>query len=186
VRSEESQLPAGSAEVGTTRRQRWIALCLGVATLLVIALAWTWRHPHAFQTADGYSVSQTHWTVGAPAYFGIDGPSATNGSVLIHSVRADGLRDSANAEIKFYVCTVGAASGVGMIGESELVQSCAVLATAEGAEMHLDDSQRLVVSITASRPGDVSFESAGVTYSYGWRRGTQHVGGRVSLHVAEN
>ena len=164
----------------------------GVVLLVVAGLAvvgWVWRHPTAFREAGGWGLSHRSWPVDTPLYIGMtyETPDA-EGRVTIHAARAKEVRDSANSVIDFFVCTVDATSGVGAIGavpESDIHDECSSLVPAEGASMELNAKprQQVVMAVSLARPGRIQVRGVELTYSHGWRRGTQLVGGEIDLRT---
>jgi hypothetical protein len=159
-----------------------LALVAGLAVL-----GWTWRHPTAFPEAGGWGVGSHQRPVGAPFYVGMTSENHdARGTVTIHSARAHVVRDSAAAEIEFFVCTVDPSSGVGSIGavpQSEIHHECSALVPAEGAKMRLNATprQQVVMAVSLSHAGRVKVEGLDLDYSHGWQHGTQRTGGEVDL-----
>ncbi|HET7736559.1 MAG TPA: hypothetical protein VFK52_11320 [Nocardioidaceae bacterium] len=179
--------PVDEVRPGPSHWRRAV-LAVALASCLAV-LGWFWRHPEAFDDAGGWGVGSDSWRVNAPMYVGMSyaQPDA-EGTVRIHSVKAADLSAPSDAVIEFFVCTIdpdGDASAIGAIGDP-ISDACASLVPAEGAKLDLDAKpmQQLVVAMTLPTPGRLSMTGVDVTYSYGWRRGTQRIGGDIDLKAA--
>jgi hypothetical protein len=175
---------------GARHTRRWALV--GSAVLLVVSsvlLGLEWRHPDAFRAGGGWGVSNDQWPTNKPLYVGMSYEHRdASGTVSIHSARAIGMRDSADSIIDFLVCTIdpeGGVGAVGIVGPAEIQRECRALEPAEGAtlELNADPHQQLVLAVTLTRAGGISLRGVELTYSHGWRRGTQRIGGEVEVHT---
>jgi hypothetical protein len=62
--------------------------------------------------------------------------------------------------------------------QKETPAFCRSLTPAQGADLHLGPGlpDQIVVTITPTHPGLVSVRGVHLTYSYGWKRGSQDTG----------
>jgi hypothetical protein len=159
-----------------------------LATLLGLStLGWFWRHPTAFHGYGGWTVGHESWPVGDPLFVGITYPErGAGGSVTIRAASAHLAGDSTGVEIEFFVCTINEAAGVGAVGAAGLdaiSRTCSSLRPVSGAEMTLAETaaDQLVMAVTLTEPGRVVIRGVDLSYSHGWQRGTQRVGGDVKI-----
>lgn len=145
-----------------------------------------WRSPDAFdEGSTGHS--RTTLPVGEPIYLGITHERhSAEGSIRIRDVQPDLGENDAEATVEYFLCTVDPSSGVGSIGsvDARLIgDECSELVAAEGQEMELNarPRQQLVLAVTPTKPGTVTVEGTELSYSYGWRRGTQRLGDSLEL-----
>lgn len=112
-----------------------------------------------------------------------------HGTVTIHEVSADLAENSSAAQIRFFVCRVGGTRTIGAIGivdQAEMNSSCLSLEPAREAEVRLGRApmDQIVMAVTPTRPGRVTVRSLRVTYSQGWKTGTQKIGGHITFRTA--
>lgn len=160
---------------------------LGLVLVLVAGSAWagwSWRsHPAAFVDAGGYGFAYDDLHDGVRHYAGMSDPAdGVDGEVTVHSAEAHVVEDSADADIRLFVCTIDESSGVGAVGvvsEADVRDECSSLVPAEGATLRLAPvpAQQLVLSFSLPHAGTLRIRGVDVDYSHGWRRGTQRVGG---------
>lgn len=146
-------------------------LVASVAGLAV--LAWEWRHPDELvnngSTGMYARVGEVGW-LGA----GLLPSGAAVDSVTIHA--AEPQVAAGQADVQVWVCHLEPGDeGVGAVRGS-LDRSCSSHEPAAGARLAGDD--QLLLRITAEEPTRVVVRGIDVTYSAGWRRGTQRVGHR--------
>ncbi|MDP3892242.1 hypothetical protein [Nocardioides sp.] len=188
----DNPAPAREAEQAPNRpSRRRLRLLIGLMTLAVlagmVALGWVWRHPTAFGEAGGWGVSNSSWPLGTTLYVGMtyEPPEAT-GEVVVRSAQPRVPLDSADSGIAFFVCTVDSSAGVGAVGtvgESDIQEECSSLRPAEGASLTLNATPReqLVMAVTPHQRGRLTVRGVDLTYSHGWQRGAQLIGGEVEL-----
>jgi len=168
----------------------WIrGTLLGGLVLALTLVGWTWRHPAVFHDAGGWGVGSKTWDVNAPFYVGMsyEKPDA-EGTITIHSVHAVDLSAADDAVVEFFVCTVdpkGGSSAIGSASEASIRGECSSLVPAAGATLELNahPRQQLLVAVTLPHPGRVKLAGLDVSYSHGWQRGTQRIGGDVELRA---
>jgi hypothetical protein len=178
---------------GPARGRRWPpsrrTLVVGaVGFILLVAVVWTllaWRQISVFDDAGGWGMKDVQQPGDSPLYVGMSTqPRSARGTVRIGSAQAVVEKDTGDAVIDFYVCTVDPQSGVGAIGavhEREVHKECSRLVPAKGATLRLGHRPReqLVMAVQLRRPGVVHVRAADVAYADGWQRGHQQVGGDV-------
>lgn len=163
---------------GGLSRQRWpsrrgaVVVVVGVL-VLVLVLAWQWRSPRAFHDhgngIGGYN------QVGTTALLDMGKPRSdlAPSELTIHAVEPQVV--SGNATVDVLVCRYGSRStGLGAGQGRDLDRFCADREPAEGARMTRDD--QLLLRVRSDEPGRVVVRGVEVTYSHGWRRGTQLTG----------
>ena len=164
----------------TVRRLVVSAVALGL--LAGLLLLWQWRSPEVFDEGFGLLYEDKDWPVGEPIYLGItQEPHGARGSIEIHGAEPDIVQDNAGVRIDYLLCVVEPSSGVGSIGSvtsTDIDEQCSSLTPVEGQDMELnaDPRQQVVVSVTATQPGTVEIGGTELSYSYGWRRGSQFLG----------
>jgi hypothetical protein len=144
------------------------------------------RHPQAFAEAGGWGV-RVLGTLGEPMYVGMSyDRHGEQGTVTIHEVSANLAENSSAAQIRFFVCRVGGTRTIGAIGvvhQAEMNSSCLSWEPARGTELRLGRTpmDQIVMAVKPTRPGRVTVRSLRVTYSQGWKTGTQRIGGHVTF-----
>ncbi len=177
------------------RRHTQTFLAILVAGVLVGAGAaanagWhAWRDPHAlrtnvFSTADMSGKIRPH----EPLNIGMSYPQYRPATFTVDSARPRVLLNTAGADITVSVCKVDPSQADASIGSvyGDLSKSCREVVDPAGARMQLRDnavSDQLIVTIRPTRPGVVMVWGLDVTYGYGHRHGTQHVGANVRFKV---
>jgi hypothetical protein len=189
--STEGAPAPGDRRIGSRRRAIVIALSLVTLAGLVAAGAvveHARRHPEAFRTYDsGWTTGYPHSAIDQTHYVGMSyAPKDEHGQVTIREVKAHGVDDTADASLKFFVCTLkGDIGGIGMGRDEDVQRFCSLLVPAAGARLELNGTprQQLLISITLRKPGRAKVHGVDLTYSYGWRSGNQHIGGNAILRV---
>jgi hypothetical protein len=167
-------------------RVRWMLLSgAGIVALgLVVFVGWTWRHPTAFEDYGGWGVGKRDVQVEETAYVGMTFPNAhASGSVTIHGADPHELADSTAATFAYFVCTPEsgpAGAAIGIASESDFREECGDPVPADNATVSLAE-QQLVVAVTPTREGALTFQGLDVHYTDGWQNGTQRVGGDVRI-----
>ena len=163
----------------------WVGVIAAVTGLTALGLHL--RHPPAFDEVGGWAAGVENRDLGDPLYVGMSYPhDDAEGTITIRSARANVVRDSADAEIAFYVCTIAPLTGVGAIGsgsEKDIQEYCDSLVPAVGATLRLDAQpmQQVVMAVTLRQPGRVRVDGMDLGYTLGWRAGTQRIGGEVRV-----
>ena len=155
---------------------------------LVIALsvlAWVWRHPHAFDDADG-SISQNarSWPVGTSIYVGVT-YGDHQGTITLEDAEPVVERNSARAEIDHFVCIPARPGGIGSVDEAGAEEHCATLEPVDGRPITLESSEKpqVLMRITPTTEGVVQVPCSELTYRDGWRVGSQRVGDGIRLRA---
>lgn len=171
--------------------KRLVQAGLAVATLagLLVSL-WQWRSPDAFPSgASGYGA--VAWPVGEPIYIGLTHEGRDlEGTIDIRDLQPDVAADSAESRVEYFICTVDPRSGVGSVGSvgaTGIKEECSALVQAIGQVMTLNARPReqVVMAVTATRPGTVRVRGTELSYSYGWRDGTQYLGDSIKFTAVE-
>lgn len=155
------------------------------------ALVGSWRHPEAFTTADvgAVGVNASQETVGRTFHArvtyerqGLDGSDEAH----LRDARPRVIANTAGAEVVLRVCE-RRPSQLGSFGNGDdavVADYCRALTGVRGARLVVAPQgvgDYLVLSITARRPGEVLVSGVDLDYSYGWKRGRQHVGDLVRV-----
>ncbi len=166
-----------SSTSGGSSRQRWSArrgtVVLVVVVVGMLVLVWQWRSPRAFH--DQGNVIGMYSQVGTTALLDMGNPrrDLDPPELTIHAVEPQLF--SGNATVDVLVCHYGPKStGLGAGRDRDLTRHCADREPAEGARMTRDD--QLLLRVRSDEPGRVVVRGVEVTYSHGWRRGTQLTG----------
>ena len=138
---------------------------------------WQWRSPDAF--AEQGSEAGIYNLVGAAVLVGVATPrQAMDPAVLtVHSVEpqiAEG-----DAQVDVIVCHTGPGKdGIGVV-RGAVGSFCDSHGAPDGARLGRHD--QLVLRFHSEKPGHVVIEGVKVTYSHGWRRGSQVTGLTVEV-----
>ncbi len=146
---------------------------LVVVLVGVLVLVWQWRSPRAFH-GEG-DVIGMYSQVGTTAVLDMGNPrrDLDPSDVTIHAVEPQLI--SGKATVDVLVCHLGPESpGLGAGRGRDLARFCTDREPAEGARMTRDD--QLLLRVRSDAPGRVVVRGIEVTYSHGWRRGTQLTG----------
>lgn len=162
------------------------------AVVLACGAAYAWqRHMHP----TVFPVAGNHWSGPQPdgadlmsvgVTFSGDGVGET---VVIESVRPRIRKDTADATYEFWVCTrpdaTPDAAQLGIVaGQRAFDEHCpAAEPVRAGTRLHTgaDPAQQLVMVVRPRRAGVASTTGVELTYSHGWRRGTQLIGTEVQI-----
>lgn len=152
-------------------RRRTVAVLL-VALTVVLFGVWQWRSVDAFYI-HGNGVAMPV-PVGATALLGVGGPreGMDPATLTIQSVEPQVVEGDAAVDV--VVCH--SRPGAGGLGAAQggLGRFCASHETADGARMGPEDY--LILRVRSDQAGPVVVEAVKVTYSHGWRRGSQVLG----------
>lgn len=171
--------------------RRWrIVLAATLALGLVVALgvlAWEWRHPHAFRDAEGgISQSTNSWPVGKAIYVGVT-YGQESGWITIHDAEPVVERNSARAEIEYFVCTPERIGGgvIFSVDAAGADRHCGTLERIAGKpiEFELSGNRQILMRVTPTTEGVVRVSSSDLFYSQGWREGRQRVGDGIRIRA---
>lgn len=154
----------------------------GTARLMVLVLVgavvltglWQWRSPGAFgeQGSEVAMYSQ----VGTTALFGVATPRQDMDPAVLELRSVEPQIATGDAEVDVLVCRprpgaggIGTARGVGALN-----RFCQSHEAAEDTQFAPGDD--LILRVHSEEPGRVVVEGIKVTYSHGWRRGSQVTG----------
>lgn len=161
----------GSSRPG--RRAARVMVLILVGAVVIVGL-WEWRSPNAF--VQGTGGVGMYSQVGTTALFGVATPrqDMDPGVLTLHSIEP--RVTEGDAEVDVVVCRPSpAAGGIGTArGDRALDRFCQSHRAADGAQMVPGDD--LIVRVRSQEPGRVVVEGIEVTYSHGWRRGSQVIG----------
>ncbi|WP_248581029.1 hypothetical protein [Nocardioides sp. InS609-2] len=179
---------SGDSEAAASGRfQKSSTARMGAAAAFAVLLAgsamtgWHWRtHPTAFPSA-GNGWGSESFPVGKTHYVAMVGHLEDAERVRIDRVTPVFMKNTARAEVRFLVCTIDPASGVGgvgLVGRRSFNKTCPEPVPAEGAWFEPDDSahQDIVMAITPRTDGAVNMSAIEITYTQGWQHGTQVTG----------
>lgn len=174
-----------------SRARRLLVAAVALVTLAsLLVLLWQWRSPGVFEPG-AITYKDKNWPVGEPIYVGITHePRDVRGSIEIHGAAPDIVRDSAGVRVDYLLCTInpsGNAGSVGAVTASEITQECSSLTSAQGRAMDLnaDPRQQVVMSVTPTKPGTVEIEGTELSFSFGWRRGSQFMNDELILTAVQ-
>jgi hypothetical protein len=176
-------------------RRRMLVVVLGpllaAGLFASVDVAWHWSHPTLFETvrsSEPIFGNDLPAPVSEPLAVGVTYLNrqfrhAGMGTAHVISVRPDVVVNTAGATFKAKVCTLNPKAHTGSIplGDPQGVKDqCLTLKPAAGADLRLrwtdGPPDQVLVIVTAQHPGVVSVRGVHLTYSYGWKRGTQHAG----------
>lgn len=168
--------PAGNPTLRTTAAVMLAAVLAGV---VVVASHWR-THPTAFPpTAHGWGSAD--FPVGRTHYVGMISHLEDAERVRIDRVTPVFERNTAHADVRFLVCSIDPASGVGgvgLVGRRSFEEVCPEPVPAEGAWFQPSPTARqdVVMAVTPRTDGAVRISAIEITYTQGWRHGTQITG----------
>jgi hypothetical protein len=181
-----STAPAEAPEENQTRPvRRQVVIAVTVIGVVMLGyLAWHWRtHPDTFR---GYGNAMTApLSVSQRLHVGMTWESLEiePRPATLHGATPRIVRNTADAEISFSLCRaekepIGSARG-------SLERWCSEVLPIEDAEMTLNADPRdiFIMTIRPTRPGVVRVRGADLTYTDGWKRGTEHVGSLVVVRT---
>lgn len=165
---------------------------LGVALVVVVALAlgvsgWEWRHPTAFPDRPTDHEGQFFPGVRSTQIMNVQMSSEADlapRTVTINGIEPVILTNTANARIVFWLCTEKPGRAfISAIGNPQ--RHCRDLRPVEDQTVTLyrRPGPQITMTVVPTRPGVVRVRGMRVSYSEGWRSGTQTTGGHVLLHV---
>ena len=166
------------------RRPAGLGALLLIAVLAVVSVIWGINNPRSLPDAQGeidvhrtLSVGQPHDIGVLPVHEDLYQGMTEPATVHLEAVEAHVTEDTANADITFAVCTMGYPrpfSGV----LPPLDELCTRVVPVKGVDLTIgnDSVQQLVMTVTAAQAGTVVVRGVEVTYSDGWRHGTQRTG----------
>ena len=171
-------------------RPAGLGALLLIAVLAVVSVIWGINNPRSLPDVHGQITVHRTLSVAHPHDFGVlpvheDHYQAMEKSATVHvkAVAAHVTEDTANADITFSVCMMPyprPASGP----LPPLDELCTRVVPVTGVDLTIgpDSVQQLVMTVTATQPGTVMVKGVDVTYSDGWRHGTQTTGQQVRLY----
>jgi hypothetical protein len=169
----------------TGRRIVGAVLVLALAAGL-LALGWTWRHPHAFSDAGGWGMGGEEHRIGETLYVGMSYPAERDGGrVELLDGQVNFSRGAEVADAELLVCTLDPAAKVGAIGSTrgeDVLDYCTDLDPIDGRQLDLHYApmrQQVLLALTLTARGTAVVQDISLTYKDGWRRGTQRTGGEV-------
>jgi hypothetical protein len=173
------------------KARRLLVAAVALAILAgLLALFWQWRSPGVFEPG-AITYQDRNWPVGEPIFVGVTHePRDVRGSIEIHGAEPEVVRDSAGVRVDYLLCTInpsGNAGSVGAVIESDIDQECSSLTSIQGRAMELnaDPRQQVVMSVTPTKPGTVEIEGTELSFSFGWRRGSQFMNDRLILTAVQ-
>jgi hypothetical protein len=184
-------VPSATKDPRPAARRRTLRIAvIGVSIALVltgIASFWHWRtHPEVFPDI-GIEIKSTVAGPQRTFYVGVTDPDPDGGSVVsIESASPRIVENTAGATFEFFICTLhrreGSSASVGAVQRGDITRLCADVVPAEGRELDTREQaqEQLVMLVTLRRSGFLRAQGVDVTYSRGWRRGTEFIG--VGLH----
>ena len=174
-----------------TRGRSWRRVVLAV---LIVALvgglawgAWWWRHPGAFHQApaDEWSLGggEIEPTSDLPLHIRTAWPKQDSvGAVTLTKAEPHMLVNTADAQISFHICVAGR-EGISSV-HGDLSDWCQNVTELEGAEFPLSTTSPvdpIIMTISATNPGELKLQGMDLTYQQGFQNGMQRVGEYVWL-----
>lgn len=184
----------GRAAGGRGRLRAAAAVTVAAAVVGGLVWAWEWRtHPDVLPGyGNGYNGTLAP---GQTLYVGLTFPDPDEGEeiTLEAAVPRVVARNDAGATVATRLCTLDPqelrSSGIGAIGSvdgEDFLRYCPDPApVTEGTRLDLaaEPAQQLLLAVTPSRPGVVLVRGVDLTYSHGWRHGTQTIGPRLRVEA---
>ena len=135
---------------------------------------WQWRSPNAF-VEQGSEVAM-YSPVGTTALFGVATPRRDMDPAVLTLRSVEPQIAEGDAEVDVLVCRPRpGAGGIGAArGEGALDRFCQSHEAADDTQVVPGDD--LILRVHSEEPGRVVVEGIKVTYSHGWRRGSQVTG----------
>jgi hypothetical protein len=149
-----------------------------LATVLLAAGLWQWRSPNAFLEQGSTTVTM-YTPIGTTANLGLASPRQDmDPAVLtIHAVELQVVKGTASIEV--VVCRTGAGkAGIGAT-RGRIDRDCESHESPEGARLRALD--QLVLRVRSDEPARLIVKGVKLTYSHGWRRGSQVTGQTVDV-----
>jgi hypothetical protein len=179
-----AQVEAPEQEQGWSTRRKVVTAAVVIALGVLGYLAWHWRtHPDTFR---GYGNAMTSTlSPGQRLHVGMTWESLDiePRAATLHEATPRIVRNTADAEVSFSLCRsekdpIGAVRG-------NLERWCTEVLPIDDAEMTLNAAPRDIVLMTIrpTKPGVVRVRGADLTYTDGWKRGTEHVGSLVTVRA---
>lgn len=170
------------ASASQVSRRKLLVMVLALLCAVASVLFWQWRSVGVFDV-QGNEVS---WDleVGETGLVGLTWPGQDiSPSVLtVHSVEPQ--MTEGNLPVEALVCHRWSNGDViGTVPGNEIDQYCKTYPAAVEAQMGAND--QLILRVSSDEPGSAVIEGIKVTYSHGWRRGSQVTGPTVILHVGD-
>lgn len=145
-----------------------------VLVIAVLIVGWWMKHPADLDPGDTVSGPTR---VDEAVYVGIEAPAAR--TLHIRSVKVDWHGKPQGASWDAYVCKGGA---LGFTPDPD--PFCTSVKPAEGATLDTDTDQ-LVIALASSRAQTLTVDDIQVTFREGIQWGTEPIGPRITVTVAE-
>ncbi|HEX6249139.1 MAG TPA: hypothetical protein VFZ64_14805 [Nocardioidaceae bacterium] len=164
--------------------KRLVVGLLALAVGSALWVGWSWRtHPDTFRGFGNGMISTRE--VGQPLHVGMtwEGVDIEPRKVTLHDAEAHVVKDTADAEISFSLCRA-ADEPVGSAGGA-LERWCSEVRPIHDTSMTLnaDPRETVVMTVRPTQPGIVRVRGIDLTYTDGWRTGTEHTGSVVVVRV---
>ena len=182
---------ADTHSAGNARRKFWWRLFGASAVLLLLAgaagYAWRW-YTTASDLTPYYRINESApFRIGQTFYVGSDiqptSPSSGHRTLDVKRVTPDIAVNTANATVDVLLCVV-AHPNEGM-GTGIDTSPCAAVTRFRPGRIDLGfPATEIIYRVSATRPGTVRIEGAGVSYDDGTRRGDQRAGSGIVLTVS--
>lgn len=177
-------LPPGDPADPPRRRRRVVAWTLGplVAAAVVWGLWWL-THPTVFYPADTETWTHKYASAGLETlHVGMAYPKRSHRDTSVRVTGADPLvmKNTADADITVHVCHERG-TGIGSVTGNLRDYCRAILNLAAEPTLTLAPRarERLILTITPRKPGQVRVAGLKLTYRHGWQYGPQPVGEHV-------
>jgi hypothetical protein len=171
------------SDVGdVSHSRRWKLLVTALAILMAIGVAvgiWQWRSVDAFG-GQGNLIPWNDLKVGSTVLMtaGEPGQDIDPSFLTVHS--AEPQVTEGNLPVEVLVCHRWPGSvGIGSVWADQIDKYCETFEPAEGARM--DAGDQLIYRVGSDEPGSIVIEGVKVTYSHGWRRGSEITGPTVEV-----
>jgi hypothetical protein len=158
-------------------RRKLLMMALSLAVVAVSVGVWQWKSPDAF--AEQGSEAGIHNPVGTAVLVGVATPrQEMDPAVLtVHSVEPQ--ITEGDAQVDVIVCHTGPGrDGIGAV-RGPVDSYCESHRAPDGARLGQHDD--VILRVHSDKPGHVVIEGVKVTYSHGWRRGSQVTGLTVKV-----
>jgi hypothetical protein len=156
----------------------WVVMVLILAAVAVAVSVWQWRSPDAFgESGAGISLYNQ---VGTTALVEIAMPRRDMNPDVLTLHAAEPQVAEGKATVDVVVCHTGSERGDRLgAARGRVDRYCKPHEVPEGARVSPDDY--LILRVRSDEPGDVVVDGLKLTYSHGWRRGSEETGSTVEV-----
>lgn len=174
------------ARVSRAWRTAFVVSLAVVVLAGLVSVGWLWRHPGIFPAQGGYGIDMERASGTTLIGLGpIDLDGVSPRTITLHAVEASVVDDSGDAAVRFLKChprsTEQSSLGTGNLRQA--AELCDLTEVTDGTRLVLADEGQdfLLLQVRLARAGTLEVEGYEVTYSSGWRTGTQLTGPDIKV-----